>query len=209
MDNLAYLNQISQSTRPAKPKAGSQSNLPVLITKIAAGAILAFIALLVIGNMIGSASGKAIDLSRQIYVRSTNLQSTLKDYDKQLKSSKLRSIGSALSGTLTNTTNQLSTYLKKDESAKSPLEPKESTVAEEAELSSNLNTSLNNAKLNGILDRSYTNQIQLQVSLLMSLGSELLARTKDPELERIVTDMNTSLQTVHDSLAAYSETNQQ
>lgn len=204
MDNLAYLNQISQSTRPTKPKAGSQSNLPVLITKIAAGAILAFIALLVIGNMISSASGKAIDLSRQIYVRSTNLQSTLKDYNKQLKSSKLRSIGSALSGTLTNTTNQLSTYLKKDESAKSPLEPKESTVAEEAELSSNLNTSLNNAKLNGILDRSYTNQIQLQVSLLITFISQLEQRTKDTDLLDIIGQYQTNLYVIDQSLQDYS-----
>lgn len=207
MDNLAYLNQISQSTRPTKSSA-SQSKLPVLIIKIAAGAILAFVALMIIGNLISSASGKTVDLTRQIYVRSTGLQSTLQTYNKQLKSSRLRSIGSALSGTLTGTTNQLSTYLKSNSSDKDPLTPKESTAAEEAELSNSLNTSLNNAKLNGILDRTYTNQIQLQVSLLMSLGSELLARSKDPALEKIITDMNNNLTTIHDSLAAYSETNQ-
>lgn len=209
MDNLAYLNQISQSTRPAKPSiTNDRSAFVKLIIKIVAGAVLAFIALMIIGNMISSASGKTSDLSRQIYLRSTNLQSTIQTYNKQLKSSRLRSIGSALSGALTNTTNQLSTYLQRDESTKDPLTPKESTVADETALSEELNSSLTNARLNGILDRSYTSQIQLQVSLLMSLGSELLARTNDTELENIITQMNNNLSPILENLTAYSETDQ-
>lgn len=209
MDNLAYLNQISQSTRPAKPSiTNDRSAFVKLIIKIVAGAVLAFIALIIIGSMISSASGKTSDLSRQIYLRSTNLQSTIQTYNKQLKSSRLRSIGSALSGALTNTTNQLSTYLQRDESTKDPLTPKESTVADETALSEELNSSLTNARLNGILDRSYTSQIQLQVSLLMSLGSELLARTNDTELENIITQMNNNLSPILENLTAYSETDQ-
>lgn len=206
MNNLEYLNQISQETRPTAAKKSASMSL---IIKIAVGGLLAFLFIMCLGMALGSGKTTPTDLTKQLYVRTANLNTSLTTYNKSLKSSQLRAIGTSLNGVLTSASASLTNYLSSEGDKDADLNPPEKLLAVETETIESLDTALNNAKLNGILDRVYANQIQLQVSLLMSLGSELLARTKDPELEKIVTDMNTSLQTVHDSLAAYSETNQQ
>lgn len=208
MNNIEYLNQISQSTRPTKP-ASSNSDLFKLIAKILGIAILAFVALLIIGSAIGSAKSKTTDLTRQIYLRSNNLNSILTTHNKQLKSSQLRSIGTSLAGVLTGGTNQIEVYLsstgdsKKSNDAKA-LTPSESLLASETELLNTLDTDLTNARLNGILDRVYANQIQLQVSLLISLCSELIDRTNDENLASIINQFRANLEAVENSLNTYS-----
>ncbi len=76
---------------------------------------------------------------------------------------------------------------------------------EEAKLAENLNLSLGNAKLNGLLDRTYENQLTLQVSLLLSLTSQILARTKDEQLLEIVSSLHASLNTIHENLESYRD----
>jgi serine kinase of HPr protein (carbohydrate metabolism regulator) len=63
---------------------------------------------------------------------------------------------------------------------------------------------LNNAKLNGILDRVYANQIQLQVSLLVTFISQLEQRTKDTELLEIISQYQSNLIVIEQSLKDYS-----
>ena len=154
--------------------------------------------------MLSNLSHKSNDLVKQIYTRSTNLNSVLTTYNRDLKSSQLRAIGTSLSTILTNASNQLATYLTKDGKDKDALTLDEKTAASESALIEDLNFSLTNAKLNGILDRYYDNQIGLQVSLLLSQTSELLARTKDSNLVTIISNFHSSLETIHQSIEAYS-----
>lgn len=205
MDNFEYLNQISQSNRPThhsvKP---SGANKPLLI-KLTVGGVVLFFLLMALGAMLGNLGGKTTELTKQIYVRSTNLNTAIGTYNRSLKTPKLRAIGVSLSSVLTNASNQLSSYLSaRDSSSKTALTPSEETAASEAALLAELDFSLTNAKLNGILDRVYDNQIGLQVSLLLSQVSELLARTKDSDLINILTPFQSSLQTIHQDIEAYS-----
>ncbi len=134
----------------------------------------------------------------------TNLNTVLNTYNRDLKSSQLRAIGVSLSAILTNASNQLSGYLTINSKDKNALILDEKTAASETQLVEDLNASLNNAKLNGVLDRYYDNQIGLQVSLLMAQTSQLLARTKDINLVAILTNLHTSLETIHQSIENYT-----
>lgn len=205
MDNFEYLNQISQANRPVKHSFKSSTNPKTgLIIKLSVAGVVLFFLLMAIGSMLGSLGHKSNDLTKQIYLRSTNLNSVLTTYNRDLKSSQLRAIGTSLSAILTNASNQLSVYLTKNGKDKDALALDEKTTAQENTLIEELNFSLTNAKLNGVLDRYYDNQIGLQVSLLLAQTSKLLARTKDASLISIISDLHSSLETIHQSIEAYS-----
>lgn len=202
MDNFAYLNQISQSTRPAK---SANPMRKFSIAKIAAGGIVLFFLIMAFGALLGSLNQKPTELTKQLYLRSTNLRTTINNTNSYLKTSQLRAINASLSSVLSNTNNQLATYLiahSKDED--DALIPKDSVIESETALNDELNQSLLNARLNGILDRVYDTQINLQVSLLLSMISELASRNKDPELNTILATFHSSLTTIQQSLENYS-----
>lgn len=203
MDNLEYLNQISQSNRPVKRSLKSSDRKTNLILKFSIAGVVLFFLMMAFGAMVGNLNTKSDDLAKQIYTRTVNLNSSLNTYNRDLKSSRLHAIGVSLSAILTNASNQLSNYLTANSKDKN-ITLDEKTTASEAAIIEELNTSLTNAKLNGVLDRYYDNQIGLQVSLLLSQTSELLARTKDAELITIVTNLHTSLETIHQNLVNYS-----
>lgn len=204
MDNFEYLNQISQSNRPVKHKISTKGPKTNLIIKLSAAGVLLFFLLMALGSMLGNLNGKSLDLTKQLYNRTTNLNTVITTYNRSLKSSQLRAIGVSLSAILTNASNQLSGYLTVNNKDKNVLVLDEKTAAAEAKLIDELNESLNNAKLNGVLDRYYDNQIGLQVSLLLAQTSQLLARTKDANLTAILTNLHTSLETIHQSIENYT-----
>lgn len=204
MDNFAYLNQISQSTRPAKSPKGTGSISNLSIIKIAAGGIVLFFLIMAFGLLLGSLNKKPTNLTKQLYTRTVNLNTTIGTYGSSLKTSQLRAINASLSSVLTNTSKQLSDYLTADNDKDDALIPDDKTLEKETANNLALDTSLNNAKLNGLLDRTYDNQIGLQVSLLISMTSELITRNKDPELDNILTTFYSSLNAIHQSIEAYS-----
>lgn len=204
MDNLEYLKQISQSNRPvAKENNGGMSM--GLIIKIAVGGVVLFFLLMAVGLLAGNLGGKTSTLTKQLYARTVSVNTTLTPYTQTVKSSRLRAIGTSLAAVLTNSSNQLSTYITSHNSKKDALVLSGKESEEEAKLAENLNLSLNNAKLNGLLDRTYENQLTLQVSLLLSLTSQILARSKDEQLLEIVSSLHASLNTIHENLESYKD----
>ena len=200
MNNLEYLNQISQEARPTSaPKSSPMS----LIIKIAIGGVIAFLFIICLGLALGSGKNSTSDLTKQLYVRTENLNKTLATYNRHLKSSQLRAIGSSLTGVLTGASGSISSYLAAHEDAES-LNPPEKLLATETETATNLDTALNNGKLNGILDRVYANQIQLQVSLLIAFISQLEPRAKDTDLHDLLSQYQSSLYVIEQSLENYS-----
>ena len=205
MDNFEYLNQISKTSRPVQVNPTGKKGLNTsLVVKIVLGSAVIFFLLLALGAMLGNIGNKTNDLTKQLYLRTTNLNATVGSYNRYLKSSKLRATTVALSSVLTNASNQLSSYLTKDGAKASEIAPPEKIIEEETNLIGELNLTLENSRLNGILDRIYHAQIELQVTLLISLSSQLLARTNDDELKSIVTTLENSLETIHANLETYT-----
>lgn len=203
MDNLEYLKHISASNRPA-PKNTASSLFSSPIFKIAIIGIVLFILLAAFGIMMGSLNTKPTELTEQLYLRTNSLQDAVSEYTPSLKSSQLRAIGTSLSTILSSTSTQLNTYLASNSNDQKNYQPNETNQTTESLFAENLNTSLNNAKLNGLLDRTYENFIDLQVSLLLSQTSQLLARTKDATLINILTNFESSLSAIHASFESYS-----
>ena len=201
MNNLEYLNQISQETRPTSTK---KSNPLSLVIKIAVGGIVAFLFIICVGIVLNAGKSTPTDLTKQLYVRTANLNTTLTTYNKSLKSSQLRAIGTSLNGVLTGASASLSNYLLPEAGEKNDLNPPENLLSTETTKDEELNLALNNAKLNGILDRVYANQIQLQVSLLIAFISQLGPRVKDEALIDILSQYQSNLYVIEQSLESYS-----
>ena len=204
MDNFAYLNEISASNRPVKnPAAAPKSLKTATIVKIvAAGAVLFFL-LMAVGALVGNLKGKTDSLLKQLYLRTTNMGTIMEDYNRDLKSSDLRSLAASLAGTLTNATNQLAGVMGAEDPEDAA--PDAATTEEETAVLNELNTSLTNARLNGILDRAYANLVGLQVSLIMSMISELEARTDDAELLKVLGTYRGNLEVLHQGFEAYDD----
>ncbi len=201
MNNLEYLNQISQENRPTSAKKSASMSL---IIKIAVGGLVAFLFIMCLGMALSAGKTSPTDLTKQLYVRTANLNTALTTYNKSLKSSQLRAIGTSLNGVLTSATASLTGYLASEGDKEADLNPPEKLLTVETETIEALDTALNNAKLNGILDRVYANQIQLQVSLLVTFISQLEQRTKDTELLEIISQYQSNLIVIEQSLKDYS-----
>lgn len=204
MDNFTYLNQISQSARAKASPKPKKDLFNFSLGKIILGGLVIFFILMVFGGLLGSINGKPKDLAKQVYARSTSLSETITNFTPYVKSSRLRSIGVSLSTILNHSGSQLATYIGGEDQDEKDFKLSKKIEEQETQNSESLNISLTNAKLNGILDRAYENQITLQVSLLLSQISELLARTKDENLITILTTYQSNLQTIHNNLEAYS-----
>ena len=204
MDNFAYLKEISASNRPVSNVANtSKSPKTAMVVKIVAiGAVLFFL-LMAVGALVGSLKGKTDDLLKQLYLRTTNMSTIMEDYNQYLKSSDLRSLGASLAGTLTNATNQLAGVVGVEDPE--AMAPDAETMEEETAVLEELNTSLTNARLNGILDRAYANLVGLQVSLIMSMISELEERTSDAKLLEVLSAYRGNLEVLHQGFEAYDD----
>lgn len=203
MDNFEYLNQISQSVRPTKTKA-NVAGFPMKLIIFAVVGVILFFVLMIVGANLSNKSDTPADLALQLNLRVNNLNTTITKYNKSIKSSRLRSIGSSLSSTLNNTSTQLTGYFTEKGYDSDKLTPKESIVASEGASMSELDAALNDAKLNGILDRVYLNQISFQVAMLISLETQVSAKADEALLE-IVTQSLNSLNTIQDALRAFTD----
>ena len=102
MDNFAYLKEISAANRPVQNQTG-RSNLKIsTVVKIAAGGMVLFFLIMAVGALMGNLGGKMDNLLKQLYVRTTNLNSVISDYNRDLKSSDLRSLGASLTNAQLN-----------------------------------------------------------------------------------------------------------
>lgn len=202
MDNFEYLNQISQSVRPTKKSKAGGFPIGMIIFAIA-GVILFFI-LMIVGASLSNKSDSPNDLAIQLNLRVTNLNTTISKYNNSVKSSRLRSIGSSLASTLNNTATQLGGYFTAEGLAAEDLIAEESVTSAETTTNTELDTTLNNAKLNGMLDRIYLNQISLQVAMLISLEIETATKANEA-LQNIINQSLDSLTTIQNALSAFSD----
>lgn len=203
MNNLEYLNQISKDNRPVKTK--STTAFTSLLLKIIIGAVVALALIIAVGILLGNNRTKSSDLAKQLYFRTTSLNETVKDFNPSLKSSRLRAIGTSLANTLTSANGQLANYFTAQNIEETS--PSSSTLQSETENINSLNLALSNAKLNGILDRIYANQIQFQVSILLSLITQTIDHTKNSDLLSILQQYHSSVENIDQSLQEFSNPN--
>ena len=205
MDNETYLEHIAVQARPSGK--GGKILSPGII-KLIAGAVIALILMIVLGSVLSATNQKTITMYEKYYLRITNLAKPtgpLGTYGKELKSSDLRLLSSTLLSSLTVTARDLSgvlSDLKVDTSAIS----QEATTFDATALAT-YNASLSDAKLNGLLDRTFATSTTLQISLILSMELEIAEKTDNSTLATIVAKSRSDLEALLQQFEDYSNSN--
>lgn len=164
------------------------------------GGIIAALLLVVltVAGIANSGTGTETLLAR-VGATSSNLKELTDDATDSMQSSDLRSLNSNLSLVLANTNRDLSEPLAAKkiniENAK-----KNKAVAEVAQEYNEIRERLEDARLNGLYDRTYTREIIYQLKTLSSYMGQLYESTKDDELKTILDSNNENLIVLLDEL---------
>ena len=202
MDSQEYLNQISQSARPAaKPKANFM-NSPFF--KVGAIGVIAFIVIAIFGSII---TGGRADFKTQAIALKVQLDDTLEmisEYQQYVKSSDLRSSSASLYGVLSTTNTDLTTLL--EETYEFTSRSIDEKTKEQAQLEKDaLNEELFSAKINGILDRVYAHKMAYQISIISTNETSLYKATENEALRSILDISYTSLDNLYSKFNDFSE----
>lgn len=201
MDNISYLNQISSEANPEKePKKPlsetlfSNKNLKIFIL-VAGGLIV----LSIFFGIISNALNRESDYLPRLGMRSENIYSLVKTYNSKVKNPSLRAAGSSLSATLEVINATVPSYVGKS------YEAPEFVADEESEILSGMSVALAEAKINGLLDRTYARQLAYGISLLVSLEEEVYENTTDSSVKAFITSSKESLNTILPAFSEYSD----
>lgn len=202
MDNQAYLNQISASTRPEKK---SNSFLSSTIFKVIIGGVAAFILIIILGAVIngGKTDNKTKCIS--LYFYTGNLTNIIDTYQSSIKSSTLRGSSASLKSLVSSVNSEINNYLV----AKYEFKEKnadEKLVANETALYEELNNDLFEAKINGLLDRTYARKMAYEISILQTRESEIYKSISDETLKQVLSSSYDSLENIFESFDSFSET---
>ena len=186
MDNMAYLQQIAGVDNSAAQKAGKNSsgilkkifNVWTLLGVVVLTVILVVVAVVV--NSMNQVETKDQDYMVQSYGTASNLSlKTITKYANQVKNSDIRNMSASLNSVLQEIIQNYkeimnSVYSVKVESFNAK---NNDIVAKVEEVNTKLNDTLEDGRLNGILDRVYLREMTLQIAHLRSYQAEIKERT--------------------------------
>ncbi len=204
MNNLEYLNQISAAPAPssvAKPSLFSSLNKKVLL--IIVGALVALGAVLGALSYFSSRSSEIPELSplNSLYLRLNVLSEAIEAYNDKVKSPALRSSGRSLAVILENDKSSLSSLLASDYGEKvSSLKPDVSLEKE----SKDLLASLEKARLNGLLDRTYASELAYEISVLLIYETSASEKSSSSSLKSFLASSSSSLTALKSDLEEFS-----
>lgn len=208
MDNMAYLQQIA-----AKPQnsAGPTDLFSKLFTKknlIIGGIVIAVIVVLIIGAAIIKAvtpKNSVNDSLGHSITRGQNIQTTIKTYSPNLKSSDLRTMASTLNSVLEAANANLTPFLPKSSKKKDTPSISSSVTKEEEKNLTKLTETLETARLNALLDRTFVREITLQIAIYRSYLTETSARTDKSNLKTAISSILSDLDLVYTSFQNFSD----
>lgn len=210
MNNKEYLDKIASENRPLTPRApgffGSKLNLSMTQLKII-GAVVIVITLFLFIAMIASSGDKNSerDYVDQAYLRTKDLSEVIDNTRTQIRSSKLRSLAMSLKSILSETNYNLSSSLANDFGVKSVDKPaKQATATEEDTVISELSDALEAARLNAVLDRVFAREFTYQISLLISIETDIINRTKKEPLKSSLETSRANLDAMHEEFDKFT-----
>ena len=203
MDKQDYLNEISNSTRPATvsstPKIFSSKFFWVGII----GVIL-FILIAIVGSVIGGSKNYVKDNLFSLILHINYTTDVIKEYQPHVKSSDLRSYSESLNNILSGDISNLTTYAK-DKYDYSTKSIKESVQEEEQIYKDTLLSDLFNAKITGSLDFVYAQKLATDISLIQSREAQIIKTASDSNLRDTLNTSYDSLTVLYDKFNSFSE----
>lgn len=181
--SIDYLNQIA----PQPQKKGIKDRFFFFI--IGGGLLLAVIALIVI--FAAGASGPKQDM-QTLAARMATLQTISSDTQRNLKSSDLRSTNSNLTIFLANANRDITAPL----SANGIDVKKIDDTITAAEKGEKLTQTLEDARLNAILDRTYAREMTYQLQTVAALVKEIYGSTNSKTLKSYLEKTDADLQPI-------------
>ncbi|MBR3132242.1 hypothetical protein IKG33_02445 [Candidatus Saccharibacteria bacterium] len=203
MENQEYLNQIAGQNRPLeKPRNGILSSKFFIVSVIG---IVLFFLIMIIGGIVG---GNKDGLKSKNYALSLHLENTsavIKNYQSSIKSSVLRSNTASLYSAFSDINKKLNDYMSEKYSLKA--KDMDKKIADEATVNKDgLEVELFEAKINGILDRTFAYKMAYEISMVMTEESQIYNSAKDDTLKEILSESYTSLEKLYDKFNDFSET---
>lgn len=205
MDRQEYLNQISAKNRPVKGPSKLKSILTSKLFWFVAGAVVLMILMMVVGTAIGKNKEGMDEKLYSLKLHIDNTSNVMNSYQNLVKSSVLRSGSASLSSIMTNTSRDLDEYISANypEIAETKREKAESAADEAKE---SLTTDLFEAKINGILDRTYAHKLTYEISMLMTEEETIASSTSDDILKEIIATSYESMEKLYATFSDFSET---
>ena len=176
--------------KPAKPKIKISPRIIALL----AGLVIVAILVMVCTSMLESMRQKPILLSEQLVARLTNSVAVIDEYSGDLYASSARTLAASLRDSLVGTSTELTTYLSENYGYKLDTAKKSETWLAETTYTETLTADFENARLNGILDRTFAREAVLLIAEVLSIESEIMARTESEQLTTILQNSTASLE---------------
>ena len=198
MDRQDYLDQISAMNRPVKGGQGN-SILSSKFFKIGLIGVVGLVLILIIGALLGGGKDSEENKINSLILHIENTSEVIEEYQQNVKSSDLRSYSSSLYSVLSNTSLNLTENVSFDMKKVS-----EKIVNEANEAKDGLANELFNAKINGILDRTYAHKMAYEISIIANDESQILKSTKKEDLKQILNTSYNSLVTLYDKFNDFS-----
>lgn len=187
-----YLDEIAApSTQPTMN--------PVLLWALIGGAILTII---IVGMMILNGGPSQTDRLKQFVYRVDALQQLSVDNAKNIQDSKLLAANAQMSSVLRGISQQSAEPLAKNGVKQLQKAPKDSPVtAEYAELA----TTLDDARLNVVFDRTYSREVTYQLRTLQAEATALYKNTRSKSLKSYLETADTNLKSLESQFATFNE----
>jgi hypothetical protein len=201
MNDLEYLNQISAGVNQPAKTGLLDKKMKIVLAVLGGVVLLLIISLSVAGGSSKPEATLASELGR-LYTRTNELNKTITTYNPSVHHSTLRSNGASFSTLLVEISSTSSSYLTHS------LGVELGTIAvpeSDSTIINNLNTSLENARLNGILDRKYASEMYYQIIYLLNLEDSVDKRTNDNTLKSFLESSRNSLLLLEDTFHNFSE----
>lgn len=206
-DQLPPAGQYQQPTVPsdylntiAAPPPVKKMN-PLLLWGLIAGLLIAIIVVVIaVASNAGSGSSKNL---AGIGARASTLKDTSEDAQKNIQSSQLRTLNSSLTLVLTDTNRELAAPLKAQEiNLKDTKNTSIVSVKTEFEA---LEKRLEDARLNGVYDRTYAREMTFALKTLNSDMGTLYDSSRSTALKKILSDANATLNPLIEEFNSFNE----
>ena len=201
MDSEAYLNRISASNRKSKNVGGIFSSIWVKILI----AVTAVVLLIIVFSNLMTPSEGVKDKLQALKLHTSSLTKTINTYQSRVKSSVLRSSTASLNSILVNTTSSLTNYIADKYKTKDDKSVSASIKKKEEKLTTARDNELFEARINGLLDRTFASKMAYEITVLTTREKEILKLTKNDDLKNILNDSLNSLDNLYNSFNNYSE----
>ncbi|MDO4978997.1 MAG: hypothetical protein Q4E47_02480 [Candidatus Saccharibacteria bacterium] len=210
MDNMAYLQQISQTGGVNNGKQGKAFGLidKGLALKLGIGfgaAIILLVIIMAIVNAMSVVDTRAHDVLVHAWYQSEYLNETTSQYSREVKSSDLRGMATALVGVTNEIRNRTATILLEDYGEEVDDLDDSDIAMEELQKNTELNESLELARISGTLDYTFVREYKLQIALLLSCMSEYIERTETDTYKEMISATHDNLDTLYNQFKNYED----